>query len=989
MARNRLEIILSGQVRDFNAKLKEAQNQADESFGAIEGAAQSAGAALAGMAVSGALLTKSFVDKAVEMQQYRGTLIAVMKDTEAADMALRKMIDFAAKTPFDVAGVVAAGVKLRTFQADIDRFLPLAGELAAVFKRDIRDAADAVGKSFSGSQDGLTQLADSFGIAKAELIKFGAVKKADGSIKTEGDVDALNKLRDALEKVIKTKYGGAMEQQAKTAAGAFSNLSDAVDQLKAAMGAELTDEFATVAKYLTTLVQDLGALPDTTKQMIAYAVVAATAFAGLGVALAGIALVIGPLTTAWKGFQAINALTTITVTGLTASISASTQAAITGSAGMATLTGGVASAGAASAATTISIRAMSMALLATPIGIFSILAVAATGAVVVMGQLNKKAEETRVSQQKMADEFRNSKTAIAEAATALREYQGDLEKATEATVERFKKAGKTDLDAAKAIDALRDQRDKAQLDGDKARANTLIERIKVLSGVRERLAGTQAEKDKGAQKAAEDAKKAEESRAKSLEEYEKKSTAGVYATKAIQLAALDEILKKTGIFHADFEKLSLSRVKLAREVAAEEVKAAEESRKKSVDAALHELDVLKALDDDNLRARKAKLEELLSLTIFNADERKKLELEVLETKRQIAEQDAETAKKAAEEKLKAEETAAKIRVANAQSDKAVADQELEILNERLSRGEDVTEQIKDQIEARQKLNEELIREAAAQDKIGKSAAEKASIDKQAADAIKMSQKDSARESEALDREVNERKKQETLEALKLQDQLAKAKLEADKDVTQGDLTKTAKERLLLAEEQLRVEADLAAMKATPEAKIRIQSQLELDIFNLRKSSTEELAKASEELEKAKKRAEDLKGATLGGIMGLDEFVKSTNDAFAKQRNSGEPAEDEGLTEAERNKAANQLGVNPNATVPGSTGPSSGDWGVSRRDREEAEAKAAAEAERAKAGDSESSAPQPVQLAVQVNITAPNGQKNNDWRAAWKTSRVGE
>lgn len=1009
MARNRLEIILSGQVRDFNAKLKEAQNQADETFGAISSAAQSTGAAFGSLAIAGALLTKSFLDKSVEMAQFRGTLTAVMKDAGAADEALRKMVDFAANTPFDLPGVVGAGVKLTALKADVDRFLPLAGDLAAVFNRDIKDAADALGKSLAGSQDGLTQLADSFGIAKSEMIKFGAVAKGDGSISTaEKDLD---KLRDALEKIIKSKYGGAMEAQSKTAAGAFANLSDAIDQLKASLGDEVAPVFAEIAKRLGDLVQKFDGLPSTTKNMIAWSVVVATAIGGIGLAAAGAVAAFGPLYSAVKGFAALNTSVTL-FAGLEAGISASAQAAITGSGSMAAMTGATTATGAASAATTVSLRAMAAAMLTSPIGIVVALGAAAAGLVHWYGKTVDASKEMQIAEQHAADRFRESKEAITAAANALREYHGVVEAATAATVEEFKKAGKTDLDAAKAILAATEQRNEAYAKGDDARVKILSERIHVLYGVREALSGAHVAKMEAEAAAQAKEKAAIEASTKARELYEKRATAGFYETKTAQLDALDAVLQVMKKSDAEYEKLSLSRVKLAREVGEEETKAAEETRKNAVAAAMWELDKLKALGNDNFQQRKAALEKILQRDDLITEERKKLELELLEVERTIGEHKVAIAKKTAEKKLKAEQDAAKLRVDAAKTDRAEADQELDILKEKLDLGQDVTEQLKEQLQTRQKLTEEEIKAAAEADKIGKSAAEKASIDKQAQSAITMSRKDTARESDAIERKTDEKRKKSTLEALKLEEQLAEAKLKADKHVTRGDLNAHYKERLRISEEQLRLQAEIDAATAPPEEKARIQNQLELDLYNLRKKSTEELAAASAELEKAKKKAEDLNKTTFKGVQSLDDMIKDMSNLGGIRRRGANKAEgEEGVSDSGRNRAAGSLGVNPNEKVPegpdyktaserkgtkqsGGGSGNSGGMGVSKWDRERAESEKVARGEGGDGGVASQSLLAQLLAAVQkfhadvlttagksglkVQFVTPQGAPSDGW-----------
>ena len=424
MAKNRLEIILSGQVRDFNAKLREARQEADDSFGAISSAAQSASVALGGVAIGGAALAKSFVDKAVEMQKFRATLIAVTKDVDVADESLRKMVQFASTTPFDLPGVVDAGVKLRSLQVDVDKFLPLAGDLAAVFQRDIRDSALALGRALSGSQEGVEVLNRSFGISKREMEAAGAVMKANGAVAIDSAKD-LEKLEIALTNIIKQKYGGAMKEQSKDASVAFANLGDAIGQLQAALGSELTDDFASLARSITELVQEFNEIPGPTKRMIAQTVVFGTAVVGTAAAVSGLIAVFGPLA------GVVSALAAKMAVGAAASSTAAAAMAATEAAAVG-LAGG---AGAATVATTGLTGAISAAGTALVGALAPALVVVAGGLIYLtneQGKLNQVMEKSLEIEEKVAGFQRKQRQTILDTADAYRIYAGDVTRAGEA-----------------------------------------------------------------------------------------------------------------------------------------------------------------------------------------------------------------------------------------------------------------------------------------------------------------------------------------------------------------------------------------------------------------------------------------------------------------------------------------------------------------------------------------------------------------------------
>lgn len=919
----------------------------------------SAGIALGGLAAGGAALTKSFVDKAVEMQQFRGTLIAVTKDVAVADAQLRKMVDFAATTPFDLPGVVSAGVQLTSLKQDVDRFLPLAGDLAAVFGRDIKDAAQALGKALAGSQDGLTILADSFGISKREMAQFGAVAKADGSIATN-TTGELEKLANALEKIIKSKYGGAMEAQSKTAAGAFSNLSDAMDQLKASMGEELADDFATLAKSITGTVESFKALPDSTKRMVAQSIVVATGVAGVTAALVGVAAVVGPVATGLATLSAASA-GVVGFVGTLASgllltegaITAAAGAAVAGSSGMAALTGTTAAAGTAAAAASTGFAGFAAIAGAALVPVLVLGTAAFAYLIHRMGEANQAAEELRAGQQKVADRFRESREAIVQAADALRDYNGNVEAAVKATANSFKESGKTDLDAAEAILALNEARNKAWEDGDNERAKILSDRIAVMYGVRQQLSGTHVEKMEAEKKAADAAKAAIEAQAKAEETYQKRSSAGFYETKKAQLAALDAVLAGAKQGSKEREALELSRIKLVREASKEELA-----------GDLHAIDLRKKAGELSARQEVAALQAVLKAkaSILEVDERQKIESEIAAANGKIRADNekrwADAAKKSAEAAKKAAEDSIELKAKGLQTELESS----KTLEGRLG----IEKQLVD-VEAQKALYSE--KNAKNRQAILENAkAEKDLLDKQAAEAIEK------RDSELASKRAELAKEQQAEADAAAEDQFAKRKRKLDEEAARGK--NVHGERLRLEQDELEYamaasEKKLAAVKAEIEAKRKAAdagatpeekkinadtAALELkkaerdasrqtqEIFDKSNATLVERTKhLREQLELMRKQKAEAKDPSFSGeAYGVEAINENRAGLGVSRRKRGKVGEN-GMTEAEMEaEVARNEGILGNRqTYRDKTGALMPTFGVSRSAQEKAAAEAAA------------------------------------------------
>lgn len=266
------------------------------------------GQKLQDFANAGTQTVKGFLDAAGQVEQFRLTLTTLTGSAAQAEIELKKLQDFAGSTPFKLDEVVSAGVTLRALGADVDRFLPLAGDLASVFNRDIRDSARALAKALSGSQDGIEILNDSFGITRRNLKEAGASFKTNGAIALDSAED-LKKLGNAIEKVAAQKnFTGAISDQLKSLQGNTSQLSDAAFKLAAAIGDSLIPSFISAVQTATSFVNTLSAAPPIVLKVIGGATALATALAAGGAAfltikaaLAGLSPILTALPAAFTG----------------------------------------------------------------------------------------------------------------------------------------------------------------------------------------------------------------------------------------------------------------------------------------------------------------------------------------------------------------------------------------------------------------------------------------------------------------------------------------------------------------------------------------------------------------------------------------------------------------------------------------------------------------------------------------------------------------
>jgi hypothetical protein len=303
LASNRLEILVSGDARQLNQTLKEVEKSVDDTVGQLVSKSQQAALALGAISAAGGALLAGFVSKASEMQSFEAQLTGLTGNAGLARQKLQEMADFAAKTPFDLPGVVQAGTVLTGLGQDVSAQLPRVGNLASVMRRDLSEAALIWGKSLKGSRDGLQSLFDAGVTTKDELHKFGAELESNGAIAVEGEA-AVEKLRDALTKMADTKFGGVMAEQSKTLEASLSSLGDAFGQAQAALGQNLTPTVKSGSEALTGLLNCVKDMDPGMRGLITTGILAGTVITGMAAAGAAMTAVYLPASMMWAAYTA-------------------------------------------------------------------------------------------------------------------------------------------------------------------------------------------------------------------------------------------------------------------------------------------------------------------------------------------------------------------------------------------------------------------------------------------------------------------------------------------------------------------------------------------------------------------------------------------------------------------------------------------------------------------------------------------------------------
>lgn len=206
----------------FNAGLGRAESK----MRAFAAAAMRWGAvAAAAIGAGGVALAKGVIDTSAEFERYQASLETIEGSTEKAKASLDWIAEFATKTPYELAGVTEAFIKLKTYGID-----PIADDAL----RTLGDTASAMGKPINQAVEAL---ADAATFEFERLKEFGLRAQQKGNevtfTWTENGKQLSKVVKKNSEDVRKfildnfgSRFAGAMIRQSKTWDGMLSNFSD-------------------------------------------------------------------------------------------------------------------------------------------------------------------------------------------------------------------------------------------------------------------------------------------------------------------------------------------------------------------------------------------------------------------------------------------------------------------------------------------------------------------------------------------------------------------------------------------------------------------------------------------------------------------------------------------------------------------------------------------------------------------------------------------
>jgi hypothetical protein len=183
---------------------------------------------------------KESIMASAAFEKYGVTLRTMLGSQGAARERMSEYADIARKTPFQLRQIVEAGNQLQIIGRYSRSNVTMLGDLAAASGKPIEQVMNAYAKLSTGQKGEAVQM------FRDLLISSQDWADATGKgIKKNGELAATTEeMIAALPKILQKKgFFGMMDQQAKTTEGQISNLGDAFDMLKVAVGDNMKPAF--------------------------------------------------------------------------------------------------------------------------------------------------------------------------------------------------------------------------------------------------------------------------------------------------------------------------------------------------------------------------------------------------------------------------------------------------------------------------------------------------------------------------------------------------------------------------------------------------------------------------------------------------------------------------------------------------------------------------------------------------------------------------
>lgn len=194
------------------------------------------GTATAGVVAT--LAAKTGLSEAMNLEGYRLQLETATKDTQKASEIMQYAINLANKTPFEGGELVEGASKFEAMGMAAQKWLPLAGDMAAATNKSFDQATEALIDAQNGELERLKE----FGITKAKIVEQGEKMFSNVQlVNNQGQITNQEKFNEALIALMQDRFAGGMEKQATTMKGLWSTVTGVTKSALATITGITTD----------------------------------------------------------------------------------------------------------------------------------------------------------------------------------------------------------------------------------------------------------------------------------------------------------------------------------------------------------------------------------------------------------------------------------------------------------------------------------------------------------------------------------------------------------------------------------------------------------------------------------------------------------------------------------------------------------------------------------------------------------------------------
>lgn len=212
-----------------------------------------------------------------EFQQLEIAFETMLKNKQLSDKLMAEVVQFAAKTPFDLKGVAAGAKQLLAYGTEVKDIIPTMrrlGDVASGLSIPFGDLVYLYGTSATQGRimtKDLMQFANRGIPIIDELGKILGVSKSRVLELTSEGAIGFEHLQTVIQNLTNETgmFGGMMEKQSKTITGLVSNLGDAWDQMLNNIGKANEGAFESSIEAATVLVENYQQVLDILKVIIA------------------------------------------------------------------------------------------------------------------------------------------------------------------------------------------------------------------------------------------------------------------------------------------------------------------------------------------------------------------------------------------------------------------------------------------------------------------------------------------------------------------------------------------------------------------------------------------------------------------------------------------------------------------------------------------------------------------------------------------------